>query len=68
MCIMGAISGLLAGTQIFRGEDSPTYMTGLVIMIALVSSGLALAILQEVIYLFLNARLRRSGEKKLYTP
>ncbi|KAL4959069.1 major facilitator superfamily domain-containing protein [Aspergillus stella-maris] len=67
MWVMSAISGLLAGTQIFRGEDSPTYLTGLVIMIAIVSSGLALAIIQEIIYLFLNARLRRRGEKTMYT-
>ncbi|KAL4798803.1 major facilitator superfamily domain-containing protein [Aspergillus venezuelensis] len=62
MWVMSAISGLLVGTQILRGEDSPTYLTGLIIMIALVSSGLALAILQEVIYLFLNARQRRKGK------
>ncbi|KAL4937066.1 hypothetical protein BDV06DRAFT_232805 [Aspergillus oleicola] len=67
MWVMSAISGLLAGTQIFRAEDSPMYLTGLVIMIALVSSGLALAIAQEVIYVALNARQRRKGEKTLYT-
>ncbi|KAL3493937.1 major facilitator superfamily domain-containing protein [Aspergillus germanicus] len=66
--VMSAISGLLAGTQIFRADDSPTYHTGLVIMIALVSSGLALAITQHLIYLFLNSRRRKAGGKALYNP
>ncbi|KAL3462217.1 major facilitator superfamily domain-containing protein [Aspergillus heterothallicus] len=65
---ISAISGLLAGTQIFRADDSPTYHTGLVIMIALVSAGLVLAIMQHLIYLYLNARARRAGEKVLYNP
>ncbi|KAL4917231.1 major facilitator superfamily domain-containing protein [Aspergillus aurantiobrunneus] len=68
MWVMSAISGLLAGTQIFRADDSPTYLTGLVIMIALVSSGLALAVLQEVIYLVLNSRRRDAGKITMYTP
>ncbi|KAL3476289.1 major facilitator superfamily domain-containing protein [Aspergillus californicus] len=66
--VMSAISGLLAGTQIFRAGDSPTYLTGLIIMIALVSSGLVLAIFQEVIYLGFNARQRRAGNPTKYTP
>ncbi|KAL2785083.1 major facilitator superfamily domain-containing protein [Aspergillus keveii] len=65
---MSAISGLLAGTQIFRADDSPTYHTGLIIMIALVSSGLLLAVTQHLIYLFLNSRQRRVGGKALYNP
>jgi hypothetical protein len=37
-------------------------------MIALVSSGLVLAVTQHLIYLFLNSRQRRVGEKALYNP
>ncbi|KAL2856534.1 major facilitator superfamily domain-containing protein [Aspergillus pseudoustus] len=65
---ISAISGLLAGTQIFRADDSPTYHTGLIIMIALVSSGLVLAIAQHLVYLFINSRQRRKGEKTGYIP
>ncbi|OJJ07862.1 hypothetical protein ASPVEDRAFT_57105 [Aspergillus versicolor CBS 583.65] len=68
MWVMSAICGLLAGTQIFRADDSPTYLRGLIIMIGLVSGGLVLAVSQEVIYLLLNSRYRRTGGKPLYTP
>ncbi|KAL4786965.1 major facilitator superfamily domain-containing protein [Aspergillus varians] len=68
MWVMSAISGLLAGTQIFRADDSPTYLTGLVIMIALVASGLVLAVFQELVYLGLNSRRQRVGEKGIYVP
>lgn len=37
-------------------------------MIGLVSGGLVLAVSQEVIYLLLNSRYRRTGGKALYTP
>ena len=40
----------------------------MIIMIALVSGGLVLAVSQEVIYLALNSRQSRRGEKTLYTP
>ncbi|KAL2831547.1 major facilitator superfamily domain-containing protein [Aspergillus cavernicola] len=66
--VMSAICGLLAGTQIFRADDSPTYLTGLVIMIALVSAGLVFAVFQELIYLVLNSRQRRAGGGVIYTP
>ncbi|KAL4860973.1 hypothetical protein BDV12DRAFT_191390 [Aspergillus spectabilis] len=66
--VMSAISGLLAGTQIFRANDSPRYHTGLIIQIALVSLGLVFAVLQEGIYLVLNSRQRRRGQRTIYTP
>ncbi|KKK15243.1 hypothetical protein AOCH_000374 [Aspergillus ochraceoroseus] len=68
MWVMFANSGMMAGSQIFRGNDAPEYLSGLLIMIALVSSGLVLAIFQEMLYLTLNSRLRRSGSKAMYTP
>ncbi|PLB47483.1 vitamin H transporter [Aspergillus steynii IBT 23096] len=68
MWVMSAIAGLMAGTQIFRANDAPDYLRGLVIMIALVASGLVLASTQEVVYLFLNRRARKQGEEAIYVP
>lgn len=68
MWVMSAILGLLAGTQIFRRDDTPFYSRGLVIMIALVSFGLVVAALQELVYLVLNRRIRRKGIQVLYVP
>lgn len=42
------------------------YLTGLVVMIALVAGALVLAIGQEVIYLRLNSRARRMGKSEVY--
>lgn len=63
---MTATSGLMAGTQIFRqDETSELYARGIVIMIALVLAGLLLTGLQELIYFIQNRTIRRqsgSGE------
>ncbi|KAL4874387.1 major facilitator superfamily domain-containing protein [Aspergillus karnatakaensis] len=66
--VMSAISGLLAGTQIYRASDSPTYHTGLIIQIALVAAGLVFAIFQEGIYLVLNSQARRRSSPVIWTP
>ncbi|KAF7588373.1 hypothetical protein BBP40_005766 [Aspergillus hancockii] len=64
--VMSSNAGLMAGTQIFQASDSPTYLTGLITMIALVASALALAVVQEVIYLKLNSRARKNGLHDVY--
>ncbi|PYI09378.1 MFS general substrate transporter [Aspergillus sclerotiicarbonarius CBS 121057] len=53
--VMSATAGLMAGTQIFRHDDSEDgYPRGLLIMIILVLSGLVLTLVQSVIYRVLN--------------
>ncbi|KAI9036118.1 uncharacterized protein KD926_002259 [Aspergillus affinis] len=47
---------------------SIAYLRGLSIMIALVASGLLLALTQEITYLFLNGPARKRGEKVIYVP
>lgn len=60
---MCATAGLMAGTQIFRQDDSyELYPKGLLIMIGLVLAGLALTVLQEVIYSIQNRKAKRRGE------
>lgn len=57
---MTATSGLMAGTQIFRQDDSSgQYPRGLLIMIGLVSAGLLLTAVQELIYFIQNRDLKR---------
>lgn len=73
MWVMSAISGLMAGTQYFRGDDVPFYNNGLRTMIILVSGGMAFAIMQETIYLVYNRRVRQQigsdvGKVWLYVP
>jgi len=51
---MCAISGLMAGTQLFQGSDAPHYNNGLLYMIVLVTVGIVLAAVQEAIYLVHN--------------
>jgi hypothetical protein len=59
---MCATAGLMAGTQIFRQEDSEEfYPNGLLIMIGLVLMGLILTALQEVIYYVQNRRAGKQG-------
>lgn len=64
--VMTATAGLMAGTQIFRQDDSAElYPMGLLAMIFLVLGGLVLTALQEFIYLVHNRRLkRRSGPEE----
>ncbi|KAL1987785.1 hypothetical protein VTN96DRAFT_2625 [Rasamsonia emersonii] len=71
--VMSAIAGLMAGTQIFRAGDGPFYPHGLLIMIGLVSAGLGCVILQEIVYIVLNARTKKRSiatgvSRFLYTP
>ncbi|KAE8390164.1 vitamin H transporter [Aspergillus alliaceus] len=59
--VMASNAGLMAGTQIFQAEDAPMYLTGLVTNIALVAGALGIAVIQEVIYVGLNARSKKKG-------
>jgi MFS family permease len=74
MWVMGAISGLMVGTQYYRGDDLPFYSNGLRIQIIMVAVGIVFAIVQDVVYLVHNRRVMKrweatGGEKPwLYTP
>jgi MFS family permease len=74
MWVMSAISGLMVGTQYYRGEDAPFYSKGLRIQIIMVAIGMVFAIGQEAVYLIYNRRALEKwkvtgGEKPwLYTP
>ena len=60
--VMTATAGLMAGTQIFREEDSDKlYPNGLLTMIGLVILGLILTGLQEFIYYVQNRKAERHG-------
>ncbi|KAF1952537.1 MFS general substrate transporter [Byssothecium circinans] len=59
MWVMSAISGLMVGTQYFRGEDAPFYHDGLKIMIAMVGVGILFAGLQWGVYWWWNRRVER---------
>ncbi|KAM0284123.1 hypothetical protein ACHAQH_002111 [Verticillium albo-atrum] len=63
MWVMSAISGLMVGTQYFRGNDTPFYSTGLRTMIIMVSVGMIFAIIQDIVYVVHNRRVR-SGKHK----
>lgn len=74
MWVMSAISGLMVGTQYYRGDDVPFYSKGLRIQIIMVAIGMLFAIIQELVYILHNRKaLKRweetGGEKPwLYTP
>lgn len=74
MWVMSAISGLMVGTQYYRGDDVPFYSKGLRIQIIMVAVGMIFAIVQEAVYVVHNWRVLRrweatGGEKPwLYTP
>ncbi|OBR16019.1 major facilitator superfamily transporter [Colletotrichum higginsianum IMI 349063] len=57
MWVMSAISGLMVGSQYFRGDDLPFYDKGLLTMIIMVSVGMAFALLQEAVYFVHNRRV-----------
>ncbi|ROT35794.1 inner membrane transport protein yfaV [Sodiomyces alkalinus F11] len=63
MLVMSAISGLMVGTRYFRGSDVPFYNTGLRTLIIMVSLGMFFAIVQKVVYIVHNRRVR-SGKHK----
>ncbi|KAF6833982.1 inner membrane transport protein yfav [Colletotrichum musicola] len=63
MWVMSAISGLMVGTQYFRGDDLPFYDKGLLAMIIMVSVGMAFALLQELVYFVHNRRVAQGKHK-----
>jgi len=71
---MSAISGLMVGTQYYRGDDVPFYSKGLGIQIGMVVGGMLFAIVQEAVYVLHNQKIVKEweetgGEKyRLYTP
>jgi len=54
----------MVGTQLFQGDDAPYYDNGLLYMIALVTIGICLAVLQEAVYIVHNRRVKQ-GEGAL---
>jgi hypothetical protein len=76
MWVMFAISGLMVGTQLFRGDDSPEYNNGLLYMIILVVCGILLAALQEAVYVLHNRKVEQGRgrlinderEPRVYIP
>ncbi|KAF8641538.1 hypothetical protein AX16_009915 [Volvariella volvacea WC 439] len=58
MWVMFAISGLMAGSQIFRQDDVPFYNKGVIIMIGMVAGGLFFWSIQMTIYYFHNKHVR----------
>lgn len=74
MWVMSAISGLMVGTQYYRGNDLPFYKNGLRIQIIMVAIGMFFAIVQEGVYLWYNKKVTKKWEEEggerpwLYTP
>lgn len=76
MWVMFAITGNMVGSQLFQARDAPRYEDGLLYMIVLVSVGIALAALQEAVYLAHNRKVREGrstaveGERvaRVYVP
>ncbi|KAJ0106882.1 inner membrane transport protein yfav [Diaporthe amygdali] len=65
MWVMFAIGGLMYGSQYFQGGDRPFYRSGLRTMIILVASGIALALVQEVVYWLHNRKVRNGTARVL---
>ncbi|KAI7788088.1 hypothetical protein LA080_013395 [Diaporthe eres] len=69
MWVMFAIGGLMYGSQYFQGDDRPFYRNGLRTMIILVSVGIVLALVQELVYWLHNSKVKNgtttviNGEK-----
>ncbi|KAF2642678.1 MFS general substrate transporter [Massarina eburnea CBS 473.64] len=69
MWVMSAITGLMVGTQYFRGDDAPFYYKGLRTMICMVSVGIFFAGLQWAVYQWWNRRVERGyGEERDEKP
>ncbi|KAI8284533.1 hypothetical protein K4K60_001849 [Colletotrichum sp. SAR11_57] len=73
--VMLSISGLMVGTQYYRGNDTPFYQTGLRTQIIMVSIGMGFAILQVIIYTLHNERVAEGKYKpakgevpRIYVP
>ncbi|KAF1913441.1 major facilitator superfamily domain-containing protein [Ampelomyces quisqualis] len=56
MWVMSAMSGLMVGTQYYRGDDVPFYNKGLRIQIIMVAIGMFFAIVQHLVYVVHNRR------------
>ena len=73
---MCSISGLMVGTQLFQGSDAPRYNNGLLYMIILVTIGIVLAAVQEIIYVVHNEHvaqgkgktINEEAEPRIYVP
>ncbi|PVI00306.1 MFS general substrate transporter [Periconia macrospinosa] len=63
MWVMSAISGLMVGTQYFRGGDAPFYRRGLRTMVCMVSVGILLAAVQWGVYVWYNRRVEKRRER-----
>ncbi|TGZ76791.1 inner membrane transporter yfaV [Ascodesmis nigricans] len=63
MWVMSAISGLMAGSQVFRAKDAPWYGTGVAVLIGMVGFGLVLAVMQIVVYWVFNRKLAAERKK-----
>ncbi|WDK13523.1 major facilitator superfamily transporter [Colletotrichum graminicola] len=63
MWVMSAISGLMVGSQYFRGNDLPFYDKGLLTMIIMVSVGMAAALFQESVYFVHNRRVSQGKNR-----
>ncbi|KAI2609559.1 major facilitator superfamily domain-containing protein [Hypoxylon fragiforme] len=57
MWVMSAITGLMVGTQYYRGDDTPFYSNGLRTQTIAVGIGMVFAILQTTIYIIHNKRV-----------
>ncbi|KAL6711040.1 hypothetical protein ACN47E_006915 [Coniothyrium glycines] len=74
MWVMSAISGLMAGSQYYRGEDAPFYRNGLRTQTIMVGVGMVFAIIQVGVYVVHNKKTVRKWEEQggtrpwLYTP
>ncbi|KAK8181155.1 inner membrane transporter yfaV [Phyllosticta citribraziliensis] len=63
MWVMLSISGLMVGTQYYRGDDTPFYHNGLRTQIIMVVVGMMFAVLQVVIYAVHNRRVAQGKHK-----
>ncbi|PKS12648.1 hypothetical protein jhhlp_000856 [Lomentospora prolificans] len=75
MWVMSAISGLMVGTQYFRGNDLPFYDIGLRTLIIMVAVGMLFAAIQVIVYVVHNKRVAegkhqpKDGEESMiYIP
>ncbi|KAK7520318.1 inner membrane transporter yfaV [Phyllosticta citriasiana] len=63
MWVMLSVSGLMVGTQYYRGNDTPFYHNGLRTQIIMVAVGMMFAILQVAIYAVHNRRVAQGKHK-----
>ncbi|KAK8162690.1 inner membrane transporter yfaV [Phyllosticta citrichinensis] len=63
MWVMLSISGLMVGTQYYRGDDTPFYQKGLRTQIIMVVVGMMFAVLQVAIYAIHNRRVAKGKHK-----